>query len=161
MDMNYVTAYQEVLLENLDAILKQNFQFQTRFKLYEMDSNKQAELQAKFNELSANYQEAVNKLDEFKNSSQVYKVQAESSDAIVQEKNRIQSALNDAMREITVLNQSIQTKDREISDLKDIIAKPKEEEKPKKVAVKKVEDKPEETKIENLAKPKIDSVNTF
>jgi len=161
MDMNYVTAYQEVLLENLDAILKQNFQFQTRLKLYEMDSNKQAELQAKFNELSANYQEAVNKLDEFKNSSQVYKVQAESSDAIVQEKNRIQSALNDAMREITVLNQSIQTKDREISDLKDIIAKPKEEEKPKKVAVKKVEDKPEETKIENLAKPKIDSVNTF
>ena len=161
MDMNYVTAYQEVLLENLDAILKQNFQFQTRLKLYEMDSNKQAELQAKFNELSANYQEVVNKLDEFKNSSQVYKVQAESSDAIVQEKNRIQSALNDAMREITVLNQSIQTKDREISDLKDIIAKPKEEEKPKKVAVKKVEDKPEETKIENLAKPKIDSVNTF
>ena len=161
MDVNYVTAYQEVLLENLDAILKQNFQFQTRLKLYEMDSNKQAELQAKFNELSANYQEAVNKLDEFKNSSQVYKVQAESSDAIVQEKNRIQSALNDAMREITVLNQSIQTKDREISNLKDIIAKPKEEEKPKKVAVKKVEDKPEETKIENLAKPKIDSVNTF
>lgn len=161
MDMNYVTAYQEVLLENLDAILKQNFQFQTRLKLYEMDSNKQAELQAKFNELSANYQEAVNKLDEFKSSSQVYKVQAESSDAIVQEKNRIQSALNDAMREITVLNQSIQTKDREISNLKDIIAKPKEEEKPKKVAVKKVEDKPEETKIENLAKHKIDSVNTF
>ena len=161
MDVNYVTAYQEVLLENLDAILKQNFQFQTRLKLYEMDSNKQAELQAKFNELSANYQEAVNKLDEFKSSSQVYKVQAESSDAIVQEKNRIQSALNDAMREITVLNQSIQTKDREISNLKDIIAKPKEEEKPKKVAVKKVEDKPEETKIENLAKPKIDSVNTF
>ena len=160
MDVNYVTAYQEVLLENLDAILKQNFQFQTRLKLYEMDSNKQAELQAKFNELSANYQEAVNKLDEFKSSSQVYKVQAESSDAIVQEKNRIQSALNDAMREITVLNQSIQTKDREISDLKDIIAKPKEE-KPKKVAVKKVEDKPEETKIENLAKLKIDSVNTF
>lgn len=161
MDVNYVTAYQEVLLENLDAILKQNFQFQTRLKLYEKDSNKQAELQAKFNELSANYQETVNKLEEFKNSSQVYKVQAESSDAIVQEKNRIQSALNDAMREITVLNQSIQTKDKEISDLKDIIAKPKEEEKPKKVAVKKVEDKPEETKIESLDKLKVDSVNTF
>lgn len=161
MDVNYVTAYQEVLLENLDAILKQNFQFQTRLKLYERDSNKQAELQAKFNELSANYQEAVNKLEEFKSSSQVYKVQAESSDAIVQEKNRIQSALNDAMREITVLNQSIQTKDKEISDLKDIIAKPKEEEKPKKVAVKKVEDKPEETKIESLDKLKVDSVNTF
>ena len=161
MDVNYVTAYQEVLLENLDAILKQNFQFQTRLKLYERDSNKQAELQAKFNELSANYQEAVNRLEEFKSSSQVYKVQAESSDAIVQEKNRIQSALNDAMREITVLNQSIQTKDKEISDLKDIIAKPKEEEKPKKVAVKKVEDKPEETKIESLDKLKVDSVNTF
>ena len=161
MDVNYVTAYQEVLLENLDAILKQNFQFQTRLKLYEKDSNKQAELQAKFNELSANYQEAVNKLEEFKSSSQVYKVQAESSDAITQEKNRIQSALNDAMREITVLNQSIQTKDKEISDLKDIIAKPKEEEKPKKVAVKKVEDKPEETKIESLDKLKVDSVNTF
>lgn len=157
MDVNYITAYQEVLLENLDAILKQNFQFQTRLKLYENEANKQAELQAKFNEISANYQEAVNKLEEFKNSTQIYKVQAESSDAIVQEKNRIQSALNDAMREITVLNKSIHTKDKEISDLKDIIAKPKEEEKNKKVAVKKIEYKPEETKTENL----VSSVNTF
>lgn len=157
MDVNYITAHQEVLLENLDAILKQNFQFQTRLKLYENEANKQAELQAKFNELSANYQEAVNKLEEFKNSTQVYRVQAESNDAIVQEKNRIQSALNDSMREITVLNKSIQMKDIEISDLKDIIARPKEEEKSKKAAVKKIEYKPEETKIEKM----VDSVNTF
>ena len=161
MDVNYVTAYQEVLLENLDAILKQNFQFQTRLKLHEIEGNKQAELQVKFNELMANYQEAVNKLEELKNSTSIYKTQAESSDAIVQEKNRIQSALNDSMREITVLNQSIEMKDKEINRLKEIIAKPKEDEKLKKVSAKKVEDKPEETKIENAVQFKIDSNNTF
>ena len=161
MDVNYVTAYQEVLLENLDSILKQNFQFQTRLKLHEIETNKQAELQAKFNELMANYQEAVNKLEELKSSTSIYKTQAESNDAIVQEKNRIQTALNDSMREITVLNKSIEMKDKEINRLKDIIAKPKEDEKPKKVSAKKVEEKPEETKVENVVQFRIDSNNTF
>lgn len=158
MDVNYVTVYQEVLLENIDAILKQNFQFQTRLKMFEQESNKQAEIQAKFNELSANYQGVVNELEELKSCSSVYKVQAESGDALNQEKNRIQSALNDTMREVASLKSAIESKDREISELKTVIASPKEEVKIKKLAVKKVEDEPIN---EDFVKFEIDKNNTF
>jgi chromosome segregation ATPase len=151
MDVNFSNVYQEVLFENLDAILKQNFMFQARLKIYETQEGKQTELQAKFNELSANYQEAVNKLEENNNSVQTYKVQAEQSDSLNQEKSRIQSALNDSMREITVLNQLIEAKDKELSNLKDLLLKKDEESsKVKKPAVKKVEEKPEETKLQDL-----------
>jgi len=151
MDVNFSNVYQEVLFENLDAILKQNFMFQARLKIYETQEGKQTELQAKFNELSANYQEAVNKLEENNNSVQTYKVQAEQNDSLNQEKSRIQSALNDSMREITVLNQLIEAKDKELSNLKDLLLKKDEESsKVKKPAVKKVEEKPEETKLQDL-----------
>jgi predicted nucleic acid-binding Zn-ribbon protein len=161
MDVNFSNVYQEVLFENLDAILKQNFMFQARLKIYETQESKQAELQAKFNELSANYQEAVNKLEENNNSVQTFKVQAQQSDSLNQEKSRIQSALNDSMREITVLNQLIESKDKELSDLKDLLSKKdSDSSKVKKPAVKKVEEKPEETKTQDLFKIEVND-NTF
>ena len=151
MDVNFSNVYQEVLFENLESILKQNFMFQARLKIYETQESKQAELQAKFNELSANYQEAVNKLEENDSSVQTFKVQAQQSDSLNQEKSRIQSALNDSMREITVLKQLIESKDIEISGLKDLLSKKDSEtSKVKKPAVKKVEEKPEETKLQDL-----------
>ena len=161
MDVNFSNVYQEVLFENLDAILKQNFMFQARLKIYETQESKQSELQAKFNELSANYQEAVNKLEENNNSVQTFKVQAQQSDSLNQEKSRIQSALNDSMREITVLNQLIESKDKELSDLKDLLSKKdSDSSKLKKPAVKKVEEKPEETKTQDLFKIEANG-NTF
>jgi len=161
MDVNFSNVYQEVLFENLDAILKQNFMFQARLKIYEAQDGKQAELQAKFNELSANYQEAINKLEENNNSVQTYKVQAQQTDSLNQEKSRIQSALNDSMREITVLNQLIESKNKELSDLKDLLSKKDEEaSKVKKPAVKKVEGQPEETKSQDLLKIEANG-NTF
>lgn len=151
MDVNFANVYQEVLFENLDSILRQNFMFQAKLKIYEAQESKQSELQAQFNELSANYQEVVNKLEEKDSSVQSFKVQAQQSDSLNQEKSRIQSALNEAMREITVLKQLIDSKDKELSDLKDLLSKKdNDSSKVKKVAVKKVEEKPEETKTQDL-----------
>ena len=112
MSVEFSNAYQEVLLENLDSILKQNFMFQARLKLLEKQSNGQAELQAKLDELTATHQQALQQIGQ----TQHYKVQAESNDAIVQEKSRIQSALNDAMKKMSGLESSLEAKQKEILD---------------------------------------------
>ena len=57
MSVEFSNAYQEVLLENLDAILKQNFMFQARLKLFEKQANVQSELQAKIDELTGRYKD--------------------------------------------------------------------------------------------------------
>ena len=112
MSVEFSNAYQEVLLENLDSILKQNFMFQARLKLLEKQSNGQAELQAKLDELTATHQQALKQIGQ----TQHYKVQAESNDAIVQEKTRIQSALNDVMKKMSGLESSLEAKQKEILD---------------------------------------------
>jgi chromosome segregation ATPase len=112
MSVEFSNAYQEVLLENLDSILKQNFMFQARLKLLEKQSNGQAELQAKLDELTATHQQALQQIGQ----TQHYKVQAESNDAIVQEKTRIQSALNDVMKKMSGLESSLEAKQKEILD---------------------------------------------
>ena len=110
MSVEFSNAYQEVLLENLDSILKQNFMFQARLKLLEKQTNGQAELQAKLDELTAAHQQALQQIGQ----TQHYKVQAESNDAIVQEKTRIQSALNDVMKKMSGLESSLEAKQKEI-----------------------------------------------
>ena len=74
MNVEFSNAYQEVLLENLDVILKQNFMMQTRLKLLEKEANVRAEMQAKIDELTVKHQEALEQIGQ----SQHYKVQAES-----------------------------------------------------------------------------------
>ena len=112
MSVEFSNAYQEVLLENLDSILKQNFMFQARLKLLEKQANVQVELQAKLDELTATHQQALQQIGQ----TQHYKVQAESNDAIVQEKTRIQSALNDAMKKMSGLENSLEAKEKQILD---------------------------------------------
>jgi len=51
MSVEFSNAYQEILLDNLVAIIKQNFIFQTQLKLAEDSGKATAEIQAKYNEL--------------------------------------------------------------------------------------------------------------
>ena len=104
MSVEFSNAYQEVLLENLDSILKQNFMFQTRLKLVEKETNLKAELQARLDDVTAKYEEASQNASR----AEQYRIQAESNDAIVQEKNRIQSALNDTMKKVSALESSLE-----------------------------------------------------
>ena len=159
MNVEFSNAYQEVLLENLDVILKQNFMMQTRLKLLEKEANVRAEMQAKIDELTVKHQEALEQIGQSKH----YKVQAESNEAIVQEKTRIQSALNDAMRELSKTKSALEAKEKEAEEMKSKISElqkfaPKVI---KKVTVKSVEEKPVEISATETNKVRVEAGGTF
>ena len=168
MDVNYVTAYQEVLLENLDVILKQNFMMQARLKMLEKETNIRAEMQAKIEELTAKHQEALEQIGQ----TQHYRTQAESNDAIVQEKTRIQSALNDTMRELGTtknsldsITQQLNLKNIEVEEMKSRISELEKLIPPAPKVVKKptvkIEEKPVEISATETKKEEVEVGGTF
>ena len=163
MSVEFSNAYQEVLLENLDAILKQNFMFQTKLKLFEKEANIKTELQAKLNDVTAKYQQALNDVG----AAEQYKVQASSNDAIVQEKSRIQSALNDTMRELGTTKGALEGSQAEVKELKSRIAEleklvpPAPKTPTKKTTVKTEEKKPDDSASTDLFNIKVDDGSSF
>ena len=161
MNVEFSNAYQEVLLENLDVILKQNFMMQTRLKLLEKEANVRAEMQAKIDELTVKHQEALEQIGQ----SQHYKVQAESNDAIVQEKTRIQSALNDAMRELGNTKSALEAREKEIKEMNSKISELEKLVPPAPKVVKKptvkTEEKPVEISATETNKVRVEAGGTF
>ena len=151
MNVEFSNAYQEVLLENLDVILKQNFMMQARLKLFEKEANLRAEMQAKIDDLTVKNQEVLQQVEQ----TQHYRVQAESNDAIVQEKSRIQSALNDTMRELGAtknsldsITQKLNLKNKEVEEMKSRISELEKLVPPAPKVVKKITVKTEEKPVE-------------
>jgi len=168
MSVEFSNAYQEVLLENLDVILKQNFMMQARLKLFEKETNLRAEMQAKIDELTVKNQEVLQQVEQ----TQHFKVQAESNDAIVQEKSRIQSALNDTMRELGTtknsldsITQQLNLKNIEVEEMKSRISELEKLIPPAPKVVKKVtvktEEKPVEISATETEKIKVEVGGTF
>ena len=162
MNVEFSNAYQEVLLENLDVILKQNFMMQTRLKLLEKEANVRAEMQAKIDELTVKHQEALEQIGQ----NQHYKVQAESNEAIVQEKTRIQSALNDTMRELGNTKSALEAREKEIEEMKSRISEleklvPVAPKVIKKATVKSIEEKPVEISATETNKVRVEAGGTF
>jgi len=168
MSVEFSNAYQEVLLENLDVILKQNFMMQARLKLFEKETNLRAEMQAKIDELTAKHQEALEQIGQ----TQHYRTQAESNDAIVQEKTRIQSALNDTMRELGAtknsldsITQQLNLKNIEVEEMKSRISELEKLIPPAPKVVKKVtvktEEKPVEISATETKKEEVEVGGTF
>lgn len=126
MSVEFSNAYQEILLDNLVAIIKQNFIFQTQIKLLENSAKEKEELQKKFSEMSELYNSAKNDLSQL----QVFKSKAEQNTTAHEEKNRIQGALNEEMKKSSNLSKTIEElktticdKDKEITDLNNYIKK--------------------------------------
>ena len=162
MNVEFSNAYQEVLLENLDVILKQNFMMQTRLKLLEKEANVRAEMQAKIDELTVKHQEALEQIGQSKH----YKLQAESNEAIVQEKTRIQSALNDAMRELGNTKSALEAREKEVKEMSSKISElekliPVASKVFKKPTVKVVEEKPVEISATETNKVRVEAGGTF
>ena len=161
MSVEFSNVYQEVLLENLDVILKQNFLFQAKLKMFEREMGFRAEMQAKIDELTVKHQEALEQIGQ----TQHYKVQAESNDAIVQEKSRIQSALNDTMRELGVTKNSLESKEKEVEEMKSRISELEKLIPPAPKVVKKptvkTEEKPVEISATETDKIKVEVGGTF
>ena len=161
MNVEFSNAYQEVLLENLDVILKQNFMMQARLKLLEKEANVRAEMQAKIDELTVKHQEALEQIGQ----TQHYKTQAESNDAIVQEKTRIQSALNDTMQELGITKSALEAREKEIKEMNSIISELEKLIPPAPKVVKKVtvktEEKPVEISATETNKVRVEAGGTF
>jgi uncharacterized protein YPO0396 len=162
MSVEFSNAYQEVLLENLDSILKQNFMFQTRIKLFEKEANNKTELQARLDEVTVKYQEALSQIGE----AEHYKVQASSNDAIVQEKSRIQSALNDTMKELGTTKSELESNQELVKELKSRVAEleklvPSAPKVTKKTTVKTEDKKPDDSASTDLFKIKVDDGSSF
>jgi len=112
MSVEFSNAYQEILLDNLVAIIKQNFVFQTQLKLAEDSGKATAEIQAKYNELIQAY-EAVKDL----------KTKVDVNASAHDDKSRLQSALNDSMKQNTALQKQLEEKNTEIASLNEYIEK--------------------------------------
>ena len=118
-DANFINAYNEVVLENFTAVLKQNFMFQTQIKfleervntipaleekgkLYDFVVNEKSELQNKISSLTS---ENENKDNIIKNSN--------NSDA---DKHRLQTALNEQAKELERLSNKVTNVEKDIAD---------------------------------------------
>jgi DNA repair exonuclease SbcCD ATPase subunit len=118
MSVEFSNAYQEILFDNLVAIIKQNFVFQTQIKLAENSSKINEDLKNQLDELTVAYNNSKSEL----NQMNVYKTKAESNTSAHEEKNRIQAALNDELKKSSILQKELVDKSNEI----DRIAREKE-----------------------------------
>ena len=119
MSAEFSNAYQEILLDNLMSIIKQNFIFQTQLKLVEDVGKQKNELEAKYNELIASVDSMQKQIDE----AERFKSISNMNDSAHQEKQRIQAALNDEMKKSVGLVKEIENKNTEINKLKEYITK--------------------------------------
>ena len=106
MSADFTNIYQEILLDNLVAIIKQNFAFQTQIKLSENVGQRNVELEKQVQQLQIDLQQL-----------EVYKNKAEQNNSAHEEKSRIQVALNDELQKSSSYKQEIDKKNVEIIKL--------------------------------------------
>ena len=179
MSVEFANIYQEILLENLVSIIKQNFVFQTQLKLAENLGQRNAELEQQLNELK-NQMTSFNHVAE---QLEMYKNKVDQNNSAHEEKSRIQSALNEEMKNSSLYKQEIDKKNEtiiklsnemkvmmeELESLRELVpaSKLKKLEKPKPVEKPVEVVKKEEPKIQKFIKPvniqplKVDSGGTF
>lgn len=119
MNIEFNNAYQEVLFENLNAILKQNFMFQTQLKITEKNAQEKVDLENKYNELVNNFNNINSQVQQI----DYYKTRLEQVSDVHEEKNRIQSALNETMQKLAQLEKQLNSKDEEIENLNSKLSK--------------------------------------
>jgi chromosome segregation ATPase len=126
MSVEFSNTYQEILLDNLVSIIKQNFIFQTQLKLAESGNKDKAELQEKYDTLFSQYESLKSQTPEL----EALKLRVDTNAGAHEEKSRIQSALNDEMRKSVELKGQLEVKSselakqhQEIVDLKNQILK--------------------------------------
>ena len=113
MSVEFSNAYQEILLDNLVAVIKQNFVFQTQLKLTENAGNEKNDLQERLNTLQSEFDTMSNQARDV----EIYKSRAEQNSSAHEEKSRIQTALNDTMAENARLKNQVEANQNEIREL--------------------------------------------
>ncbi len=126
MSVEFSNTYQEILLDNIVSIIKQNFVFQTQLKMTESAGKEKTELQEKYDTLFSQYNSLKSQTLEL----EALRLRADTNAGAHEEKSRIQSALNDEMKKCVELKGQLETKSselarqhQEIVDLKNQILK--------------------------------------
>lgn len=119
-DVNFINSYNEIVFDNFIAILKQNLVFQTQLKLIEPKVARIPELEQQLavsgdsskevERLTATIQTLTSEL----NGKTAQLQQQSSSDA---DRHRIQTALNEKMRECETLKASVEVLNRELQSV--------------------------------------------
>lgn len=155
MSVEFSNTYQEILLDNLVSIIKQNFVFQTQLKLSEKIGKEKADLQAKFDEVNTKYEAVKNDVTMIEQ----LRARADVSSSVQQEKDRIQIALNDTMKKNASLNKSLEEKDMEILKLQEYIKKLEEVVPSSKL--KKINPEKNNEPVESATPTKVDDGSSF
>lgn len=106
MSVEFSNAYQEILLENLMSVIKQNFIFQTQIKLTEDLGKQKSDLEKNYFELNEKYNQVKGEVELIN----TYKQRAEQNISAHEEKSRIQAALNDMMKKSSALQKELEDK---------------------------------------------------
>jgi len=131
-DVNFINAYNEIIFDNLSAILRQNIMFQTQLKLLEEQvkeipklqeqlaqfssiGNEKSELENKFNSETGNLNNRINELTNELNSKNNQLQSLQASDA---NSHRLQTALNTQAAEIDRLTTRINSFESETNQNK-------------------------------------------
>ena len=115
MSVEFSNAYQEILLDNFNSVIKQNMMFQTQLKMAEeaQKNNKSDErlnlLNGEYNGLKAEYDSALKKISDLE-------ARASVGQSLHDEKTRVQSALNEELRKSAVSNETIVQQSKKIEE---------------------------------------------
>ena len=111
MSVEFSNTYQEILLDNLVSIIKQNFIFQTQLKLAENGNKDKTELQEKYDILFSQYDSLKSQTPEL----EALRLRVGANAGAHEEKSRIQSALNDEMKKSVELKGQLEVKSSELA----------------------------------------------
>ena len=111
MSVEFSNTYQEILLDNLVSIIKQNFIFQTQLKLAEGGNKDKSELQEKYDTLFSQYESLKSQTPEL----EALRLRVDTNAGAHEEKSRIQSALNDEMKKSVELKGQLEVKSSELA----------------------------------------------
>jgi predicted RNase H-like nuclease (RuvC/YqgF family) len=118
-DANFINVYNDVVLENFTAVLKQNFMFQTQIKFFEEKVKEIPALQEKGN----SYDSVVREKNELQNKIVSLTSEVENKDTIIKnssnsdaDKHRLQTALNEQARELERLSNKVSDIENDIAD---------------------------------------------
>jgi len=109
-DSNFINAYNEVILENLNAIMKQNFMFQTQMRFLEERVNKIPEMEKKL----ANFEKIKSsELEQLQNSAGDFEKKLADKQ---NEYNRLVDEKNSLASEVLSLKNEVEDKNRIIQN---------------------------------------------
>ena len=125
-DLKFLSFFNEVAQDNFVSVVKQNLVFQAQIRLLEDTVKVIPELQKKIEDLEINkteYRSLVEENTDLKNQLKNKNSIIENTNKSDIERSRIQSALNEKMREVTQLKNSLEEIQKQFNENKKYTSK--------------------------------------